>query len=99
MKIVSLPKDVLAELLRYLADQPVPDDLGHAMGGDFSPESGRAALRELAVQLAAEFEAERERSNPAVDPEILSSQTRKILSSLTPKDEKSLLKTFGLLDN
>ena len=99
MKIVSLPKDVLAELLRYLADHPALDDLSHALGGDFPSDSARAALREVAVQLIGQFEAEQEQSNPAVDPAILSSQTRKILSSLTPKDEKHLLKTFGLLDN
>lgn len=99
MKIQSLPKEVLVELIHYLADYERFEGLESILGGDFPMEDARAALRELAVQLRLEFDEEREETSVGVSPQYLSVPSKKLLSALSPREEKKLLKAFGFFKN
>lgn len=99
MRILSLPKNVLAELLRFLSDHQAVQDLAGVLGYDFSVEDAQAALRELAVQLLQEQEGESERVSLKSDPLPLTSQTRRILAALSPQEEEILFRRFGFHDN
>lgn len=96
MKIQSLPGDVVAELLHYLADHDSWQGLGQTLGGDFSLEDAKAALRELAVQLRQEEERATEEKGTNDLKKFLSPEARHLISALSPREEKKLLKVFGL---
>ena len=101
MKIQPLPKEVLAEILWYLADYERFQGLEQTLQGGISIVDVRSALRELSVQLREDLTKEQQAIG-AVDSskiENLNSHTRKILSSLSPREEKTLLRIFGLLED
>lgn len=98
MKIQSLPKDLLIEVLHYLADHGSLEGLDQVLGRQFLFEDTRAALRELAVQLSSELEQEREQKGITIPWDDLSLRTRKLLTSLSPGEERRLLRAFRFFD-
>ncbi|MBI2980907.1 MAG: hypothetical protein HYY44_01140 [Deltaproteobacteria bacterium] len=99
MKIQSLPKDLLAEVIHYIADYESLDGLRENLAADFTQGAVRGALREVAVQLLTEVEEEKEAGRPEVSAGLLSRESKELLSSLSPLEGKKLLKAFGFLDN
>ncbi|MBI2082057.1 MAG: hypothetical protein HYT76_00670 [Deltaproteobacteria bacterium] len=99
MKIQSLPKDLLAEVIHYIADYESLDGLRENLAADFTQEDIRGALREVAVQLLKEIEEEKESGRSEISTRLLSQESKELLSSLSPLEGKKLLKAFGFLDN
>ena len=101
MKIQSLPKEVLAEILWYLADYEQFHGLEQTLQGGISIVDVRSALRELSVQLREDLVKDQQSSGAIDSSKIdnLSTHTRKILSGLSPREEKTLLRIFGLLED
>ncbi len=97
MKIQSIPKELLAEILHYMADDESLEGLGKVIGEVALLEDVRAALRELAVQLAKQVDQQKEEGT-LVYPNNLSASARALLSSLSPTEERRLLKSFGYPD-
>ncbi|MBI2068430.1 MAG: hypothetical protein HY539_04770 [Deltaproteobacteria bacterium] len=98
MKIRSLPKEILAEVLRAIADYEKLDGLQQVVSADFSLEETRTALRELAVQLREEAVQEKMESDVPPSRESFSDETRNLLARLSPREEKRLLKAFGFFE-
>ncbi len=100
MKIQSLPKEMLVEILHYMADYERLEGLEQILHGDFSILDVRAAMRELAVQLRDELGEERQADGVSDAQGIshLSAHTKKILSGLSPREEKALLRVFKLVE-
>jgi len=97
MNIKSMPKDVAVELLRYISEH---EDFGslETIGGGASPATAKALLRELAVELAKEVESEHKERYDVKACKNLSKQAKTVISCLSPREEKSLLTAFGLID-
>lgn len=96
MKIRSLPKEVLAEFLYYIADHEPLEKLQKMTTGQFSIDEARDALREVASQLGVE--SLQEGSEKKVRLKNVSTEVRHLLSALSPMEEQKLLKVFGLLE-
>jgi len=99
MKIQSLPRDVVVELLHYLADFEPLEGLSRILGADFPLEDARAALREIAVNLVSEEESDSEANEASQLRRYLSREAQSLLASLSPREEKRLLKALGLVDS
>ncbi len=93
-KITTMPKATLAELLLFLAENEGFSSVKELKGG-FTVSEVRAALREVARELAVEAELEGDTHDAHAEPE-LSSRTREIISSLSRSDSEKLLSAFGL---
>jgi len=98
MKITSMPKDTLAEMIRFIAENEKFACVKQQLGDVFSTAEVRAALREVAGALMDEAVAEgsAEASEARAD-EALSERTKEVLSSLTPAEERKLFAAFGLV--
>ncbi len=98
MKITSLSKEVLSEVLLYLADYERLESLEGVVS--CSIQDVRSALRELAVQLREELTKEYQSSAIVDSGKIanLSGSTKRVLAGLSPREEKTLLRLFGLVD-
>jgi hypothetical protein len=101
MNLKSLPKELLAEALNYIADHEELSSLDEALGGDHTLVEVRGALREMAAHLRREAVEQRsDKSLMDVRKDTrLSQKVRSLLSVLSPTDEKKLLTQFGLLDS
>ncbi len=100
MKLKSLPKELLAEVLDYIADYERLEGLDHILEGDYTTLDVRGVFREIAVHLRKQVTEERE-DKSLVDvrkDENLSREVKNLLSVLSPGDERRLLMKFGLLD-
>ena len=93
------------EILDYIADYERLEGLDQVLDGGHSVIDVRGALREVALFLRREMEAERETKqlpnyqlNYQKDKRF-SPEVRALLSVLSPSDERSLLHKFGLLDH
>lgn len=98
MNIKTMPKDTLAELLLYLSEH---EDLSSVekLNGVITSEEVRAALRELAGELARESASERRTTYDAKGCKKLSKEAKNVISCLSPREERSLLSAFGLIDS
>jgi hypothetical protein len=98
MKITSMPKDTLAEMLRFIAENEKFTRVKEQLGDVFSTAEVRAALREVADALMDEAvvdgsaEASEARADAALSP-----KTKEVLASLTPAEERKLFAAFGLV--
>lgn len=101
MKLNSLPKELFAEILDYLADYEHLHGLNEILDGEHTILDVRSAMREMALQLRKEVEGARdEKSLTDLRKDArFSSQVRNLLSILSPGDERKLLLRFGLLDS
>lgn len=98
IKIKSMPKDTLVELLRYLADCEDFSSVEKIVGADLSQQEVKSALRELAGELAKEVAQENSAAYDVKACKVLSKASKNVISSLSPREERSLLSRFGLID-
>lgn len=101
MKLKSLPKELFAEVLDYLADFEHLHGLNEILDGEHTVQHVRSALREAANILRKQMVAEKEeKSLTEYRKDVrLSEQVRNLLSILSPGDERKLLDRFGFLDS
>lgn len=98
MELKNMPKETLAELLFFLAENEEFPSVREQLADGVTVEEVRAALRELAEGLLREAHAETgTQYNPQKDKR-LSPEAKNIISYLSPGEEKSLLKAFGFVD-
>lgn len=98
MKIETMPKEVACELLTYIAEKEGFDAVCESLGSDISAVEIKALLREIAVELQKELRAEKGKKYNVQKCKHLSSNTKKIISYLSPNEENILLKAFGLTE-
>lgn len=99
MKLRAMPKHTAAELLLFLAENEDFPSVSKLLGKDVLVEEVKVVLREISAELM--FEAEQEVGGEKYDlknESHLSPQAKKIISYLSPNEEKTLLETFGLVD-
>ena len=99
MDIKTMPKETLAELLLFLAENEEFSSLQKLLDGEFTPDEVQAAFRELAVGLRQEAIQETSQQIQDVkNDSFLTKKTKTIISSLSPIEEKTLLTVFGLIE-
>lgn len=97
LTLKTMPLETAAEVLQFLAERDEFESIRKAVGPALTVEEVRAMLRELSMELRKMAAAAR----PAFDPtqiKGLSGRTKKILSCLSPGEERTLFSTFGLTD-
>lgn len=101
MKLKSLPKELFAEVLDYLADFEHLHGLNEILDGEHTILDARSALREAAIQLRKQVDADKEQKSITEyrKDQRLTEQVRSLLSILSPGDERKLLDRFGFLDS
>ena len=98
VKIVSMPKETVAELLRYLAEHENFTSVTRQLDDGFTVQQVRAVLREVADGLSMEAEEEQKDSvHELRRDEDLSSRAKDVMTTLTPREERRLLAAFGLI--
>lgn len=98
IKTTVLPKDTVIELLLYIAENEPLSSVEKNLEGGVSVEEARAAIRELAMNLAREERASEADELKSLKKSLhLSSKTKQIISYLSPNEEKTLLSAFGLM--
>lgn len=98
MELHSMPKETLAELLFFLAENEEFNSVKRLLVDGFSIEEVRASLRELAEGLRKEAGGESLHQYNAQKDIRLSKEAKDIISYLSPGEEKSLLTAFGLVE-
>lgn len=97
MKITTMPKETLAELLLFISENERFSSVEGKLAGGVSVEEVRASLRELSRELTREASEEQSLSFESVRKSAhLSPKSRKIISYLSPHEEKTLFTAFGL---
>jgi flagellar biosynthesis/type III secretory pathway chaperone len=101
MRLKSLPKELFAEVLDYLADFEHLHGLNEILDGEHTILDARSALHEAAIQLRKQIASEKDEKNITDyrKDTRLSEQVRNLLSILSPGDERKLLDRFGFLDS
>ncbi len=101
MKLKSLPKELFAEVLDYLADFEHLHGLNEILDGEHTILDVRSAFREAAAQIRKQAGADKEEKSLTEyrKDARLSEQVRNLLSILSPGDERKLLDRFGFLDS
>jgi hypothetical protein len=94
----TMPKETAAELLRYISEHEDFASIERLTGSDLSVPQVRAALRELAGELAKEAAAEGRQDYSVKNCKILSKRSKTVISSLSSREERSLLTEFGLIE-
>lgn len=98
VKIASLPKETVAELIRYLAEHESFASVSKGLEGGFTVQQVRALLREVADGLSQEAEEEQKSLvHELRRDEDLSSRAKEVMSTLSPREERRLLAAFGLI--
>lgn len=97
LALKTMPLDTAAEVLQYLADNEDFSHVANNPGADLATEEVRALLRELAVELR-KFDAAQRVTVDRKDIKGLSVRTKKLLSCLSPGEEKSVFSTFGFME-
>lgn len=92
-----MPKETLAELLLFLADNEKFVSVSRDLKRGVTVEETRSALRELAGELAREAGQEQGPSDVKGDVR-LSRKTKDVISCLSPNEEKALLTAFGFAE-
>lgn len=98
VEIKSMPKDTLSELIRYISENEDFKSVEKLAGGDISVPEVRAVLRELADGLAREAALEGKKDYDVKSCKILSKEAKNVISSLSSREERSLLTKFGLIE-
>ncbi|OGQ44926.1 MAG: hypothetical protein A3H42_05045 [Deltaproteobacteria bacterium RIFCSPLOWO2_02_FULL_46_8] len=98
MEIKSMPKETLAELLFFLAENEEFTAVEKSLAEGVSVEEVRAGLRELGEALRREAAQESAGQYNAQKDRSLTKETKTIISYLSPGEEKTLLTAFGLID-
>ena len=95
--ITTMPKTVSAELLEFLADHEEFESSISLLEGEVTTVQVRGLLRELAVELRREAIAETTRYDAKADA-YLRRRSKQLLGCLSPLEEQTLLKTFGITE-
>ena len=101
MKLNSLPKELMAEILDYLAEHEPMEALQEILDGEYTIQDAKAALRELSRNLRQQL-ADEKAAASAPDyrkNEQLSQRVKEVISALSPGHEKKLFARFGLLED
>lgn len=98
MDIKTMPKDTLAELLFFLAENETFDSVQKLLADGVTVEEVRAGLRELAEGLRREATLELSKQYNAQKDTRLTKEAKTIISYLSPGEEKTLLTAFGLVE-
>lgn len=98
MKLSTMPKEVACELLVYMAEKEDFKEVCESLGGDVSVVEIKALLREIAGELQKEIKTEGGGKYDVEKCRHLSDSTKKIISYLSPLEEKRLFKAFGLTE-
>ena len=98
MELHTMPKETLAELLFFLAENEEFNAVKETLIDGFTVEEVRASLRELAEGLRKEAGSEVTHQYNAQKDVRLSKEAKDITSYLSPGEEKSLLTAFGLVE-
>lgn len=99
MKFSVLPQETLIELLHFLAENENFKSVEKMLGEDVTPVIVASALRELAEQLQMDLA-----SKETVDKldgkksSHLSDEAKKILSTLSSREEIRLYRALGLVE-
>lgn len=91
----TIPKDILAELIGFIADREPFHSVQKELGGDMTVDQVRDALRELSFELKRESIAESSFCSDSGEDVRVSSQVQNVLSCLSTQEEKKLLRAFG----
>lgn len=96
IELTTMPMEAAAEILTFLAERESFDATQNALAGQIELEEVRAMLREVALQL---------RKISAATPSGLgdaakhfTTRVKKLMPNLSPHEEKTLLRVFGLID-
>lgn len=92
----TMPKETAAELLFFLADNEDFSSVEKMGDSDITVEEVRAVLRELASALNREASANWKSFD--VKGKGLSKEAKNVISSLSPREEQSLLTAFRLIE-
>ena len=98
MEIKTMPKETLAELLFFLAENESFRSVQQLLAEGVAVEEVRAGLREVAEGLRREAAAELSSQYNAQKDARLTKEAKTIISYLSPGEEKTLLTAFGLLE-
>jgi len=99
LTIKTMPKETLVELLRYLAEKEEFASVSELASEDLPIEAVRAALRELAGEIAKEAALEKGPGFDVKGSKELSKAAKNVISCLSTREEKELLSNFGLLED
>lgn len=94
----TMPKDTVAEVLRFLSENEDFHSVENIPTSDLTVPEVRAMLRELAGELEREANAEAKQTYDVKRCKTLSKSAKQIISTLSPREEKSLLAKFGLIE-
>ena len=98
MRIKSMPKGTLAEMIRFIAENESLSSVERLLSGSFTVAEVKASLRELADVLTEQAFSEGEpQARDARSESELSSKARQVMASLTPAEERKLMAAFGML--
>jgi len=99
IKISTMPRETVVELLLYIAENEDFPSVSKNLIDGITVGEVRAVLRELAVGLAREETSEKRQDRVAMMKEAgISPKARKIISALSPREEKALLSAFDLVE-
>ena len=98
MKFNTMPKEIACELLTYIAEKEDFIKVCESLDNDITSTQVKALLREISRALQEELKAEQGDDYDPQKCKFLSNDAKKIISYLTPKEEKTLLKAFGLAE-
>lgn len=99
MKISTMSKEFACELLAYVAENDDFAKVCDSLGGEVTREEIAGLLREITVELQKEILADSGDPYNVKKCKHLTKDTKKILSYLSPMEEKKILKAFGLTEN
>lgn len=93
--IKRMPKETLAELILFISENENFSSVSKNLHGSFTVAEVRAALRELASEIAREAGNEHIAHGPHAESE-LSSKAKEIITLLPKSESQRLLAAFGL---
>lgn len=99
MEFKILPQEILIELLHFLAENEDFDCVEKMLGDNITPAVAGSALRELAEQLQMDLASKESVTKfDDVKSSGLSPEARRILTSLSPREERRLYRALGLVE-
>jgi len=93
--IKKMPKETLAELVEYIADNESFCCIEKNLCGSMELQEVREALKELSLELKREAALETGAGNDVRSDKIVSKKARDLLACLSTYEEKKLLRAFG----
>ncbi|HBF12738.1 MAG TPA: hypothetical protein DDW49_05025 [Deltaproteobacteria bacterium] len=96
MKFKDLSPEAVAELLNFLADHEEFESLKN-LKGIFTREEVAGILKEVSVQIRTQASEEEPVQKPDYSEQSLSPKAMSLISSLSPREEMLLFKSFKLI--